>query len=496
MLGYLRNNSGSFVNNFIIVVLSLAFIFFFGSGALNSARTEVVAEVNGTAIRDVELDLLVRRRMRATSSQGTQADRERIQQRVLDGMIDRELLLQAAAAEGFLVTSLELKRAVLEDRRFQDDDGKFDMEGYRDWVGKNKKGIRELQEGHRERLMMVKVQNFIRRSVQITPGEVKAAYIQESASRNVEFVRVTTNAFKSDIAITDEELDAWADENAAEVRERYDRDFELKYHESERVRARHILLKFDDADGEDVRSDLTERIQAILTEVRAEGADFEALAQKYSEDGSATSGGDLGFFDETAMVKPFSEAAFAMQPGDISDVVESAFGYHIIKVEEREDATVKKLEDVRLQVAGDLMREEQAPALARDFAGKLVLALNGTMGEAERDELLESRSLSLAESGVFSRRDRRVPKVGAAPEVVQAAFALASVGDTIPEPLELRSGWVVMRLKEKTEADMAAFEEKKDQLRSRLLRQKQATALQDWKSDLHTQGKVLVRKGV
>jgi peptidyl-prolyl cis-trans isomerase D len=89
-----------------------------------------------------------------------------------------------------------------------------------------------------------------------------------------------------------------------------------------------------------------------------------------------------------------------------------------------------------------------------------------------------------------------VPKVGASPEVVQAAFALASVGDTTPEPLELPSGWVVMRLKEKTEAEMSDFEDKKTQIRSRLLLTKQAKAIEDWKSDLKTSGKILVRQGV
>ena len=86
--------------------------------------------------------------------------------------------------------------------------------------------------------------------------------------------------------------------------------------------------------------------------------------------------------------------------------------------------------------------------------------------------------------------------MGQSPELVQAAFALATVGDTTPEPIETSTGWAVMRLKEKTDADMSEFEEKKKQLQSRLLLQKQSAALQDWKADLKTQGKILVRRGV
>jgi peptidyl-prolyl cis-trans isomerase D len=496
MLGYLRKNSGSFMSNALVVFLSLLFVFFFGSSALNSEKTQVVAEVNGTKIRDVALDRRVRNQMRYLGGGSGDDERARIQAQVLDQMIERELLLQAAEREGFLVAPREVQRAVLKLEGFKDEDGNFDLEGYRKYIEKDQTRARDLQDGLKEDLLVRKVQDFIRRSVQVTPGEVKEAYVAEAADRNVEYVRVTTSAFMGEIELAEADIDTWAEENAADVRERYDRDFERKYHDPEQVSARHILLKFDDADGQDVRADLKSRVDAIRTETLAEGADFAALASKYSEDSSATTGGDLGFFDATAMVKPFSDAAFAMQPGDISEVVESKFGFHIIKVEERKDASEKKLEEVKRTVAGDLMKEEQAPELAKAFAAKLVLAMNGTMAEAERDELLSSKSLSIDESGTFTKRDRRVPKVGASPKVVTAAFALANVGDTTPEPLELPSGWAVMRLKEKNEADMAEFEEKRAQIRSRLLLTKQQAAITDWKADLKTSGKILVREGV
>jgi len=496
MLGYIRKNSGSFMSNALVVFLSLLFVFFFGSSALNSARTEVVADVNGTAIRDVELDRRVRNQMRYLGGNTQEGDRERIQAQVLDQMIERELLLQAANREGIRVAPKEIQREVLKLSGFQDEDGNFDIEGYRKYLDKDKRRARELQDGLREDLLVRKVQDYIRRSVQVTPAEVQEAFVAESADRNVEYVRVATALFQDEIELSDEEIDAWAEENAADVRERYDRDFDRKYHEDEQVSARHILLKFDDADGDDVRADLKTRIEAVLAEAKTEGADFAALAQMHSEDSSASSGGDLGFFSEKDMVKPFSEAAFAMQPGEISDVVETKFGYHVIKVEERKEASVQQLDEVRREVAAGLMKEDRAPELAKACAEKLVPALDGTMGEAERDELLASKTLALQESGTFTKRDRRVPKVGASPEVVQAAFALVNVGDTTPAPLELPSGWVVMRLKEKNEADMAAFEEKKGQIRSRLLLTKQSGAIQDWKADLKSSGKILVREGV
>jgi hypothetical protein len=111
-----------------------------------------------------------------------------------------------------------------------------------------------------------------------------------------------------------------------------------------RVRARHILLRYPAQATPEQRDSVRSRADALLARLR-DGADFAALATEASEDpGSASRGGDLGFFTRGDMVKPFEDAAFAMEPGEVSDVVESPFGLHIIRVEEKE---VPSFEDVR-----------------------------------------------------------------------------------------------------------------------------------------------------
>jgi len=102
----------------------------------------------------------------------------------------------------------------------------------------------------------------------------------------------------------------------------------------EQVRARHILVKVAPGAGEEAKRAAREKTAGILAEVRA-GGDFAALARKHSEDATAAQGGDLGFFPSGRMVKPFEDAAFALDPGAVSDVVETPFGFHLIKVEER-----------------------------------------------------------------------------------------------------------------------------------------------------------------
>ena len=117
----------------------------------------------------------------------------------------------------------------------------------------------------------------------------------------------------------------------------------------EQVRARHILLKVAPEAGEAARRATRTKLAGILAEVRA-GGDFAALARKYSEDATAAQGGDLGFFPRGRMVKPLEDAAFALQAGAVSDVVETPFGLHLIKTEERRAPFLVPEEAAREQI--------------------------------------------------------------------------------------------------------------------------------------------------
>jgi peptidyl-prolyl cis-trans isomerase C len=119
-----------------------------------------------------------------------------------------------------------------------------------------------------------------------------------------------------------------------------------KFVRPEQVAARHILIRLDPAAGPDKRAQARQRIDEILAQAR-KGADFAALAKQHSEDATAASGGNLGRFPRGSMVKAFEDAAFALEPGEISGVVESPFGYHIIRLESREPGGTVPEADVR-----------------------------------------------------------------------------------------------------------------------------------------------------
>jgi len=501
MLGYLRTQTNSFLIKGIIVLISLSFILFFGSTALLSDRTQMVAEVDGYAIRDSDLNqewrLAVRRAQRFNPN-FSEADTQRLRSQVLDSLIERRLITEEARKEGFVVSRDQVQRAVLEEPGFQDDEGNFDMDRYKAYLGNNAaRAASELQSDYQGRLLYSSIVDFIGDSVVVSEREVRDAYEKENSKRNVEFIKVSSSRFRSQVSLSEDELSAFVAEHADAIRERYERDFDRKFNSPKKVSARHILIKFEDSDDEAARADIRSHMDAILAEARADGGDFAALAAKHSEDSSASRGGDLGFFDKGRMVQEFSDAAFALEPGSISEIVETKYGLHIIKVEEVQEASTQALDEVRDEVALDLAQEKQAPELARAHASKMVAILDGSLDELEAATLLAEQGTTIQESGEFNGSSRSVPKLGGTtPRAVQAAFGLAEAGSVTSEPVEIPVGYVVMRLKDKTEPNEAEFEEQKTDLKNTLLRTRRTRTVEAWKADLKNAASIRVVPGV
>ena len=144
-----------------------------------------------------------------------------------------------------------------------------------------------------------------------------------------------------------------------EVREFYDANT-IRFQHPEQVRARHIIFKVDEdeTDGQAKAAAEAARKRALA------GEDFAELAGELSEGPSAPRGGDLGWFSRQQMVNAFAEAAFALEPGDISDVVQSEFGYHVIKVEDHRDSGLMPFEDAKPQIEAALLPRKVAQQVA------------------------------------------------------------------------------------------------------------------------------------
>ncbi len=151
------------------------------------------------------------------------------------------------------------------------------------------------------------------------------------------------------------------------VREAYDQNPE-NFIREEQVKASHILINSAEGDPKEKRDEALNKAREIVVKARADGADFAELARTYSEGPSAPSGGDLGFFSRGRMVKPFEDAAFSMKVNEVSDPVLTQFGYHIIKVTDHRDRSTIPFEDVKDQLSQDLKNRMVNELIGRELS--------------------------------------------------------------------------------------------------------------------------------
>jgi len=152
-----------------------------------------------------------------------------------------------------------------------------------------------------------------------------------------------------------------------EIEEYYKKNLESEFSEGEQVQASHILIDIRQLKTDEEKAAAKKKAEELCVEAKKPDADFAKLARENSACPSAAKGGDLGFFTKDKMVAPFSEAAFAMEKGGISDVVETQFGYHIIKVTDKKPAQVISLADAKERISTTMLNEKKQKATEKYY---------------------------------------------------------------------------------------------------------------------------------
>jgi peptidyl-prolyl cis-trans isomerase D len=246
----------------------------------------------------------------------------------------------------------------------------------------------------------------------------------------------------------------------ADVERTYNTNID-QYTTPEQIRASHILLKTGGEDDPAVKA----KAEEILKQARA-GADFAELAKKYSQDESnAKNGGDLDYFPKGRMVAEFDQVAFAMEPGQISDVVKTQFGYHVIKLVEKKPAVVRQLAEVRTQIA-DQLAYERAQAQAANLAQTLEKEISKP---ADLDKVAKAQGLQAQDSGFFAR-DEPVLALGSSAETGTRTFDMKQ--GEVAGPIRTSRGFAFLTLVAKQDPYVPKLDEVKDKVREEVTKQK------------------------
>ena len=437
----------------VIVVVGGVFVMYMGLGGPGQSGSPA-----GDAI--VELD---GRRYTLLDLQRVREDQERnlreslgdafdaagaglyLDQMAAESLIQRAVLATEAERLGLRATDEEVRAVVRS--VFRTEQGTIDAFAARDFGERRYGSERRFADEIRDDILTSKLLRLIDAGVEVSDAEVRDAIRYQREAVRLALVVVDPEQVQEDLVVEDADIQAMLADEAPRVRAFYD-EHPDRYRQPEKVRARHVLLRVaPNAEEEEV-----ERIRALADEALARiqaGEPFEAVAEELSEDpGSKTRGGDLGFFARGQMVPPFEEAAFSLEPGATSDIVKTDFGFHIIRVEERQAAEERSFDEAARDIALELLRTDRAGVLAQQRADALVEAVRG--GEQSLVEAARELELDIQRPDWISRRpDGFVPGVGASPELLTTAFTLTAEQPTSPRVFEIDGKRVMIELLER-----------------------------------------------
>jgi peptidyl-prolyl cis-trans isomerase D len=361
------------------------------------------------------------------------AMRDSLDQLTIQTLIDRALLSLEAEALGMTVAKQEIERTVRSASIFRGEDGRFDREAFARYAEYEYGNQRNFIEEQRQGLLATKLLRLLAAQARVSEAEANDAVRRRLES--VELAIVVLDALRppKGVEISDGQVQALLAAREADAKALYEERLET-YDVPEQVRARHILLRVEpgaSAEASEARRKEAEAIQARLVA----GEDFAKLAGELSEDpGSKESGGDLGFFKRGQMVKPFEDAAFALQPGELAPVLKTDFGYHLVRVEERKAAQLRTFDEVKTELAREILEREEARKQAQQTADALA---DSVRSGQSLEAAARGASLTLERTGRLQRRpDGFVPGLGAAQDLLALAFTLPP-GASSPQIFEV-----------------------------------------------------------
>ena len=461
-----------------------------------ASASEVVATVNGTDIRGLEFQRRYQNQVQAYQQQYGGNINEQllrqlgIDQQILQQMVDEQAALAEAQRQGIRVSDEELAQQIFSIPALQENGRFIGEQRYEQLLAAQYPPITkgDFEQSLRRSMTIDKLRSAVTEWIALSDAELEREYRTRNEKMKLQVVALTADKFRDKVTVNDADVASYYEAHKTEYRKgeqrkiRYllvDRDqlrsrvnvtpqdIESYYNSNmpqfqspEQVRASHILLKTEGKDEAAVRK----QAEDVLKQAKAPGADFAALAKKYSEDdGSKATGGDLDYFPKGRMVPEFEQAAFAMQPGQISDLVKSQFGFHIIKVVDKKAASTRTLDEVRTQIQTTLTTqrvEQQITDRTRDLDTRI-------KKPSDMDAVGKETGLVVSETGFFAREEP-VPGIGPAPEVANQAFQLKD-GD-VSRGLQSPRGPMYVTVTGKRDPYVPNLDEVKDRVREDVIK--------------------------
>ncbi len=500
MLDLIRNNSQSMGVKLAFGIIILVFVFW-GLGSVQSINNSTtVATVNGEAITVIDFEQAYQQARESIRAQNPQITPEQIQQLQLPQQVMQQLVMKAVLTEEVTRLQLSVSPEILRDAIismpvFHNDQGKFDPALYKSRVETQFLGAGNFESMVAEELAQGRLREDVTLTAQGFTSETEAFFGYTYEERDVEYVffpavdhlsSVQSPAEDSVKAYYESHRNAYAlpakvdvsyiavnpvalgqpDSLSAEAVKAYYDSHQDDYATPKKFKARHILLQMpEDAAEADVKQN-TEKLQGILDEIK-NGADFAALAKEHSDDtGSKENGGDLNWISAGDTVPAFNDMLVTMEAGQVSDIVRTNFGVHIIKVDEVQPASVKPLAEVEKDIRESMAKDAGLEKI-REVLDALIEAnvLGNDLAAAAK-----AQGLSVEQTGLKTAMELEEEFFMSAENV--AKFFAAAEGVPLDTAVETSdNGYIVARIAKKEEASVRPFDTVKADIIANLIKE-------------------------
>lgn len=503
----------------ILLVICGAMVITFIPGGLTSELTGqpgkgVIAKVDGGEISADEVRLTARHMAQQEAQRyGEMAAKLMpflIQQetmRAVDQLINRQALLAEASRMGLRVSPEEVKDELQHGRyaaTFFPGGNFIGQVEYEDLLQRNNLTPAKFEAEVSNDILLTKLQAFISSSASVSDAEIHQEFIKQNSKVKFDYAVLKQDDLRKGLHPTDEELKAFyeshkqsyansiperrkvkyavVDTNKAEeslqitnddLRGYYDQHRD-QYRVPEQVKVSHIWIKMplpgpDGKVDDKAVAEAQHRADDLLKQLKS-GSKFEDVAKKYSEDpGSSNVGGSLGWIGRGQMTPEFEKAAFSLPKGQVSDVVKSVDGFHIVRVDDKQDAHVKSLDEVKSQIE-PIVKHQKAQQVAQKKADDLL--------KQARTQGLEAaatgQGVNVITSDFFARKDM-LPGLGPAPQFMDAVFSEAE--KSAPDVAPASQGIVVFQLLAVKPPATPAFDEIRSRVEEEFKNERSSTLL-------------------
>ena len=476
MLDFLRKRKRSWIITFLLGLIIVVFIAFYGGSKYQSQGAPDVAEINGDAISQREFALqyqktLERYRELLKGSLTPELLKSlNLKSAVLEEMIKNRLVLQEARALGLAASDEELMDAIGQVREFQVA-GRFNKERYLQLLRSNRLVPGDFEEEQREQLTIQRLYGVILDSTRITDAEVRERYRYEQEKINLQYVRLQVSAAIPEVKLSEDDIKQFyerskevlkeplklqveyisypLDRYAAgvqvsekEIEDYYQANRDSKFRKPKEFKLRYFSIRVPPGADAKQLGDARARADRVVAEARG-GKDFAQLAKQYSDDPSAAKGGDLGWTTQ-GQLPPQLAGVFNLTKGAVSDVIESAGRFQIVKIEDSREEKTATLKELTPEITRILKAEKGKREAAK-------------VADRDREKALSGGDLAKVaqESGVavsvtpWLSNGQVFPEIGQNQEFYKNAFALGP--KDVSPVVEGNGAYYLLKIKQRQE---------------------------------------------